>query len=471
MGDDNEIRQLIRRESETSLKTALDKSKDVARKYDFETEFAKTKRNRSFVVVGVTAAAVLAVGIAAFLVTTGIERKTESTPVDVAAFDDLNLKEILDSSKRNEMDIERIQLEQNQLAYDLKAATDAADRKYQAAVESVKARSLGAAEEKAGIAAAAAVAASEKKGAKAVYASGFAGKSKELAAVRKKSEQYDSRLVEQAQQQKAILANERIAFDLEKKKQADFYESRIAELESARAREVAELKRQKAELAASLTSRYNPTFADERSQALLAASAPAGASAPAAPFHPYLASSGLIDGNAESRLDTSLSDLLYLSAKLRSVPYLNSVPPALARLEADARSSILAYRAALSRAGAGLEDRDQRLAALSARAEAAERSLDQYRSAVAAYARDSREAGYILDARDGSKILVYLDPSVPVAEGSTGYAMRADKELATLTFHLSGGAVSASLGKLEAEEPLRPFDAVLVDAAGAGETK
>ena len=57
--------------------------------------------------------------------------------------------------------------------------------------------------------------------------------------MQKRVDQYDTRLVNQAKQQQAVLASQRVAFDLEKQKQADFYEARIKELETARARDVA----------------------------------------------------------------------------------------------------------------------------------------------------------------------------------------------------------------------------------------
>jgi hypothetical protein len=467
MGDDNEIRQLIRHDSESFLKSALDKSKNLINRYDFNAEFAKTKKNKSFVVIGATAITIAVLAVAAFMVTRAIEKQTAEAPMDVRAFEDLNLKDILDTSKRNEADLERIKLELSQLEYDNKAAILTADRNHQAAIDSIKANSASASDANAALAAETKGYEASKKNAQASYAARAAAKRAELAEVQKRVDQYDSRLVDQAKKQQAVLASQRVAFDLEKKKQADFYESRIKDLEAARARDVAQLKRQKDELADSLTSRYNPTFTDPRSGPLLSATAQ-GPTGEAPGFHPYLAEAGVLDKSDQARLDRSLSDFLYLSAKLRAVPYLNSVPPTLARLESEARSSIISYRSAIDVAGAGLSDRDKRIALLNARAEAAEKSLEQYRFAVSAYARAGRESGYILDARDGSAVLVYLDPSVSVVEGSVGYVSRGDKAIGSLIFHGSSGSPWASIGRLEAGEALKPFDSILVAARSEG---
>jgi hypothetical protein len=466
MGNDNEIRQLIRHESESSLKIALDKSKDVVKTYNFDVEFAKTRANKSFVVIGATIITIIVLAVAAFAITKAIERNIAAAPVDISAFEDLNLKDILDTSKRNASDMERAKVEMTQLQEDLNSTLAAVDRDTQSSIESIRARAAGPADEQEKVAAANSAAAAKKQQLRANFAAASARKRAEIAVIQKRIEQYDSRAVDQAKKQEAFLQNERMVFDIEKKKQADLYTARIAELEKARISDAAEFKRQKEELAASLTSRYNPTYVDPRSQSLLqnVKSGPSDKTGPVT-FHPYLITAGVLDEPSMTGLDRSFSDFEYLSAKLRAVPYINSVPPSLSRIESEARASIVSYRAALAAAGSGLEARDARIAALEARAAAAEASLEQFRWAVSSFARESRESGYVIDARNPAKIITYIDPTVPVAEGATGYVVRGDKSVATLTFHVEAGRVTANVSRLESGETLLAFDSILVDAS------
>jgi hypothetical protein len=461
MGNDNEIKQLIRRESETFLNSALAQSKAV-QAYDFEEEFAKTGKHRSHVVFVATAITIVALFVAALLVTRAIQRSIDATPVDVAAFEDLNLKDILDASKRNETDLERAKAELAQLDADLKAALAAADRDYAAAVESAKAKAQGKADETDKTAQAAADRDAAKGKLRASYKAAAAKKNGEIAAIQKRIDQYDSRAVEQAKKQQTTLANERLAFDIEKKKQADSYEARIAALSAARQKDVADLSQQKDDLARSLTSRYNPTFGDDRTSSLLQGWTDKPVPS-VEPINKYLATAGILDAAAAKRLDKSLEDFKYLAKKMRSVPYLNSVPPSLSRLEGEAESSIAAYRAALAAAGSGLESRDKSIAQLTARAEAAEKSLAQYRAAVTAYAHDNRESGYILDTGSKDRLVLFLAPDVKVAEGQTGYVVRGDAAVATIAFHLEGDAAFAKVTSTEAGEEPHPFDSILVE--------
>lgn len=464
MDNDNEIKQLIRRESDSFLKNALIQSKGKEASYNLDTEFARTRHNKSFVVVGVTALTILILGVAAVAVTRVIERNIAKAPVNVTAFEDLNLKDILDSSKRNESDLARAKLELSQLDADLKSGLDAADRDYQSSVESIRARAPGSAEENRQIAEAAAARDAAQRKLKSDYASAAAKKRGEMATIQKRIDQYDSRSLAQAKEAQSTLANEQTAFDIEKKQQADLYESRIADLEAGRRRDVSALTRQKDDLAASLTARYNPKFGDSRASSLLSGWV-APAVSPLAPFHPYLGPAGIFDSDAEARLDASFGNLEYLSAKLQAVPYINSVPSALSRIEGEARVSIAAYRAALQTAGSGLRTRDDTIAALTARAESAEASLEQYRLAVAAYARENHESGYVIDARDGARLLIYLDPGVSVQDGSLGYVVRGDTSVATVTFSLRGKSVYANVAKVEEGESPQAFDSILIAAS------
>jgi len=294
MGNDDEIKHLIRRESESFLKNALVESKGKGAAYDLTAEFARTRRNKSFVVIGATAITIAVLGVAAVAVTRAIERNIARAPVDVAAFEDLHLKDILDSSKRNEADLDRAKLELSQLDGDLESGLETADRDYRSSVESIRARALGGADESRSIARAAATKDAVQRKLRVDYSVAAAAKREEIAAAQKRIDQYDSRSLAQAKEEQSTLANERVAFDIEKKQQAQFYESRIAEIEAARDRDMADLTRQRNELAASITARYNPSFQDSLSTSLLSGwSRPTDA--PLAPFHPYLGPAGILD--------------------------------------------------------------------------------------------------------------------------------------------------------------------------------
>ncbi|HUW39692.1 MAG TPA: hypothetical protein VMV90_01680 [Rectinemataceae bacterium] len=464
MGDDNEIRDLIRRESDTFLQKALHDSKDVSAKYDFESEFAKTRGNRSLLVWGATAATILALGAAAYGVTRIIERQAAAAPVDIRAFADLNLKDLLDTAKRNENDMAQAKQELSSLDYDYRTGLDSVDETYQAAAESIKARNMPSVQERRELAAAAAARDAAKRKLRAGYLPAAAAKKAEIAAIQTKMDSYDQRLSAQAKQQQAVLDSQRQLFDLQMKKQTAIYTSQIADLKAARARDIAVLKRQRDALAAAITARYNPVFDDARSAALLDGWKAGADQAPIPELPPYLENQGFMDAGSSARLDQSLSDFRFLAGELRSVPYLNSVPPALSRMESEALSAMAAYRTALAKTAAGLEERDARIVQLTAVAKAAQDSLDRYRWAVSEFLRARAEGGFVLDPRDPSSIVVALNPALSATDGSTGYIVRDDKIVAHVSFYRVDGALRARV--TDAQTPLlKAFDTVVLDAA------
>jgi hypothetical protein len=472
MGDDNEITALVRKESEQFLSEARRSTKDLGKVYNLEDEFEKTKKNRSILVWAVTIITIAALAASALVVTSLIRKQTAATPVEIGAFQDLNLRDLLDRAKRDEADLEQAKLELTRTQAEVQTTLDAIDRDAAASIDAIKARGLSQAEETQKIAEAKAAAQEQRQTATRNAAAVIAQKKALIKSVQDKVDSYNQRLSEQTRKQQEVLDNQTQLFNIEKQKLIDTFNGRIADLQaSIKAEEIA-LKRQREELASSLTSKWNPTFDDAKSLSLLGKFTPdpAFATMPNAPLPEGLYSAGAMAKPDTAAADGSIANFLYLSAKLRSVPYLNSVPPALARMEYEARAEFVLLRTALDKAGTAIEDRDRTIADLQARLASAQTDLaktqtvlDQYRWATSQYVLDNREGGYIVDSRNSDEITVALNPAVPVAIGTTGYVVRTgDKAIATLSFYFKDGQVRARVLRLSPGEQIKAFDPIIL---------
>lgn len=469
MDDDDEIRRLIREESERFLKRALYQAKGGEGSYDLEAEFAKSRRNKSRTVIAATAITILCLTAAAFAVTRAIDHRAAAAPVSVSAFEDLNLRDVLDASKQDEAALDRARIRRARLDADLASGIGLAEREYLSSLQATEALDLAAGDRSRRDAQAASFKESDERKLRASYALAESANRAETEKAQARIDRYDSRSLAKARKEQAVLESARLAFDIEKGLQARLYESRIDGLEASSKRDLEALARSKDELAAALTSRFNPTFSDPRSASLLSDRGGIPASEPA-PFDPYLASAGILDSPAQARLDASSSDLEYLASKMGAVPYVNSVPSALSRIATEARSSVATYRGALQTAVSGLEEKDAAIAArdgtiasLEARAKAAEAILERYRSRIAAIARESGGIGYVLDARGGPRLSVFLDQSVVIPDGSLGYIVRDGIVIATVSLSPRGGEDYALITRTEPNAKPRAFDAILVD--------
>ena len=462
MGDDNEIRQLIHREAEDFLSKAREATKDIQEIYDIETEFAKTRKNRSLMVPLATIGTLLVLAIIAWGITNSIQAQTNAAPVDVAAFDDLNLKDLLDSAKRNENDMANAQSALQQMNFDQKSFLDTADRDYSAALDSAKAKAVGAADLSSRNAQAKAAWTAKRKQIQDSYAPRIAAKKAEIATIQARIDKYDQRLMAQAKQQQAILDSATQKFDLEKKQIVTDYERRLTDLQNHRQSDIASLTKQREDLAASLTARYNPVFQDPKMQALLAKWKAPPSFGPFSPLPAYLIQSGAYSAADAAALDASLADFTFIAGELRKVPYINSVPSALSRLETEGLQAAAAYRNALVAAANLLQDRDAQIAALTTRALGAEADRDRLNWAIGNYADAQRESGFVVDPRDPSSVVLVLNPSIPVNDGSTAYIVRGEKSVATLKLTLRDGKPIGSVVTTVDGETIQPFDTVLV---------
>ena len=249
MDNDDEIKRLIRKESERFLKHALYQARGGEAGYDFEAEFGKTRRNKSRLVIGATALTILCLAVAAFAVTRVIERNSAAAPVNVSAFEDLNLRDLLDASKQDDAALDRAKITLAGLGADLNSGLEFVDRDYRSSLLTTDVLDLSAGDKERRIAQAAAYKNAAKRKLRSDYAAAAAASRAEIATVQKRVDQYDSRSLAKAKAQQAILENERLAFDIEKGRQAAIYEARIGGIEAAKRRDISALGRQKDNLA------------------------------------------------------------------------------------------------------------------------------------------------------------------------------------------------------------------------------
>lgn len=465
MGDDNEIRQLIHREAEDFLKKARSATKEITEIYNLETEFAKTRKNRSFLVPAVTFITLALLGVVAWGITRWIQAGTDAAPVDVTSFNDLNLKDLLDSAKRNENDLANAQSALQQMNFDLKSLLDAADRDYSANLDTIKARATSAADQAQQSEQAKAAWTAKRRQIQATFDQRIAQKKAEIADIQAKIDKYDQRMMDQAKQQQAVLDSANQKFELEKQQIVADYEKRLADLQARRQSDIASLTRQREDLAASLTARYNPTFTDSRMSSLLKDWKAPAVYGPFASLPDYLVQAGVISSADVTKLDTSLANFGFLASQLVQVPWINSVPPAVSRLQAEGLLSTATYRTALAGAATALQQRDQNIADLTTRAVAAETERDRLDWAISDYADRQRESGFIVDPRDPSSVVLAMNPSMPLADGATAYVVRGEKSIATMRISLRGGKVFGSVDQVADGEAVEPFDSVLVSAS------
>lgn len=498
MDDDKQITTLVEESKLVFLKQLFREFETRQAQYDLDKEFAKARKNRSALVPLVLVGVVVAFAITAMMLTLYIEEETSRVTIDVGAdFADVNLRDVLDAAKRYEQDLDREQRNLRSLERErdgeLDSARSAAERNL-ALLDSEDLSPAAREERAAEIEAALSATVAEVT---ARYEQTIAEKTAEIEGIQDKIAQYDARQLEQAREQERVLNNQQQLHDMEMERQrgayeqelaalTESYEQRITDLEEfavelerslrrTHAEEMASLRAAHAQEVADLIVRFNPDVSDEAISSLIGVVA--SSEDPLRSYDPFLGAEGVLSSAEYDRLSTSLSDVSRLVARLREVTYVNSVPEILR--EIDARITDLVARFETIRAGlvevvhqrdrvigarnqtiaardATIATRDETIAALN-------RTIQRYLYALEYLAFTGGEDAFIIDARDTSRIMVYVDDFIPVADGSTGYVFRRDDEfIGTIRFRTEGDHVFASLVDLDPEEELAPYDRILV---------
>ncbi|MCQ2591897.1 MAG: hypothetical protein MJ188_03865 [Treponema sp.] len=199
--------------------------------YNLEEEYAKTKKHKSHLSWVILFVCFIVVVATVFIITSISSRNDKNVTVELSEFDDLNLKSLLDTVSKVQANYDDSVKNRTSLLNDKEVALRAAEAKKlqdEFVIESLK---LSAKEEKARLETV------QKEYESAVtkinndYEPRIKALESEIQGYEKQLKEYDAEKIEAAQAQERLLNSERRVQELERKKLAQQYETRIDELE------------------------------------------------------------------------------------------------------------------------------------------------------------------------------------------------------------------------------------------------
>jgi hypothetical protein len=484
MDNDREVDQqkpgtdLVERSKMVFLEEIVNEFRRKQQQYDLPTEFAKTGRNRSWLVPGVIVALIVIFSGVVIFVTQYIQRSSRSIQVDIQDVADVNLRDILDEAQRLQNALAVAERELEQLEREYQTAVTQVERARDRGIELLATGGLTAAQQEARAAELRAQAQNELAQLEAQYQPRIEELLARIEQLQAEIAQYDSRQLEQAREQEEILNNQQRVFDLEMEELRRQYETEIEQLTTSYEREIAELEAFQAEFErtirarhaeeiARLVRRYNPSLSGEAVGALL--NEPVDPAAQSftdlRPYAPLLGAEGVVSAQEYDAMRADFNGVTALLDRLQAVPYENSVPGALTQIEARTRSLLSQYEDVWSGLESSVLDRDAIIRARNATIAGQQERIDQFFFALEQFSRVNGDNGYILDPRNPSEIVVYANRVVNVAAGSLGYVFRRDDEyVGTIRFESRNGRITARLVETAENQVLQAFDTIIIEA-------
>ncbi len=199
--------------------------------YNLEKEYSETKKHKSplpWIILGLCFAVVLATVV---VMTTVINTKDRNITVEMNVFDDLNLKDLLDSVSKIQTNYDNAKSQRASLISSRESDLKNAESKREQDIFVIKSMKLSAKEERAKINQVENEYNLTMQNIQSNYEAKMSAVEAEIKEYEEQLAKYDSSKVQAAQEQERLLNSERRVQELERRKLSQQYESQIAELE------------------------------------------------------------------------------------------------------------------------------------------------------------------------------------------------------------------------------------------------
>ena len=211
------------------------KNQKSSASYDLVTEYGKTRKNKSLFIPLVLAACFAVVITGAVFTIKEIQKQNSQISVNLAEFDDVNLRNLVDTVARTQDQYEAAVKSRAELQGDLDAAVAEARAERESELYVIDSLNLGKKDTAARKTQVQKTYAAAVNKAHAMYDGKITEISSEIASFKEQLDSYDEKKVLAAKERDTALDSERQLQLLERKKLEDGYEKRITELQNAMA--------------------------------------------------------------------------------------------------------------------------------------------------------------------------------------------------------------------------------------------
>lgn len=411
--------------------------------YSLPEEFAKSKKNKNLFVYGFIFLYVATIGFGAYFLTSVENQKSRRVEVDIPEFRQFNFIELLAEKKANEEKLAELQKELTNLrTSSMKEIEKLSPQNQQKAIAEMN---------------------EKLKKLEDSYKQQINLKEESLRALQKSVTGDQQRIAQNLRETQSQVKKYQ---DLNQMQGAELvrinteYESKIArvkteqqaeieKLQKKHQAEIDSLKKENQALMDALTLRYNPIF----SKGEIAAAINGKIANPGSPtLHKYdktLNSTNIQSEQAFNQLRRKIQNQKTIIDNLQKIPYTNSIPLALGSLEKLSQSIISDYETLWS--------------GLAEQVNARGNYLGSFDYAMNYLSVTRRESGFVIDSRNPSRMLIFIDQVYSLKKGDMAYVFKnGDDPVAKIELSPENGRVVAKVKEVLRPVKIEPFDKILL---------
>ncbi len=436
MGNDNQIKDLLEKTKSVFLPESIQNPDGKPKMYSLDAEFAKTKKNKPFLLYLFVSGFVVLIVVISIIMISYIQNKNKTITLEFDEFNDVKLKELIESSRNSENKIELIKREMSDLETDYRNSLDRINKEYERLRDELDMRDIPASEKSSQLTVLEKNKTRKVKNAEDNYLSKRSAKESEISDIKKKMKADGKNVSKNFED---IFGGEGKLQNLRMRKVAADYDKKLREEQDENRKEQQEI-----------VLLYNPIFREKYVLEVIQKPVPEvkGKDKYFSSIDDDLAVENAATKEQLSKLSEDMRKELIITGRLKQIPYKNSVQRSVFHADSLAKQIFNSYDSILQKLIESMQGKNQ--------------SLSYYRYAFEYMTKSQQENGYILDARDPKKIGVYLSKYHTVQPGDIAFVFRSDDEyIATIKFRTSHGLIIGELVESVKGRDIRPFDKLM----------
>ncbi|MBV6493591.1 MAG: hypothetical protein LDLANPLL_01614 [Turneriella sp.] len=404
MGNENKVNHNLTEVKSRFLPSDIHDPNAKGEVYVLDREFAAAAKNRSWAFYLIIFGFLAAIVVATLIITHLLQGKHNQVDLAIMEFEEIKLKDILNATRNDEKNLEVARHELESLR-----------EKYREALAELKARKATEA---------------EINRVRTDYNGKILAQQKIVADYEGKVVKRRHEMNEGVAKVENILSNHERLMKLRLDKQQAEYEKKIADL----------------------ILRYNPHFTEAALKKMVATERLTTKTPPPAlvTLPPELFKERVISKEKFEKLRALEGEERRLIARLRQVPYINSVAPALTGIERRNSEVMAQYETLVAELAKTIKRKNE--------------VLGNYRTALRELTEREREYGYIIDPRNKAKMRVYLNPSLRAKKGLRANIFRKDDEyIADIEIFFDSEGPCAKVLNIAEGKAIAAFDKIYLE--------
>lgn len=405
--------------------------------YSLEEEYAKTRKNKNWFVIFTVVGFILFISLITYLIYNYSTDKDRNIEVNITEFDDLRLKEILNSTRITDNNIQLAKNDIIKLQVEMRNAILEVNNRYLQSQNALLDKGYSDAEVKSRLALL---------------------KKEEEAEVNSIKKKYDG-LISEKRAYVSSVEQEKIKALRELEKQSKkfgkfsdenkVYEQKMKMLTESSQSGLALMANFYERYVRYIIQKYNPLFSSGEVKSALDRNMKRDETLNLKGYDDLYQKENIISKKRFDETRQKIYDQNVLIQRLIGVGYENSVPVALRTIDNLSHSIVNDYETLVFSLLSTVKEKNS--------------ELEDYRIALDAVLKEKPESGYIISAKDTSKISVHINRLIPVHDGDEALVFRTDDlYIGKIILYRTSDGIKGKLDSLAGKEKLRPFDRILI---------